>query len=66
MSPGQCLRGLPHRFDSSSGWCVNGCGWRDDGRSIYQPTPTTATYPPLDCPDVTEPRRSVREEREAP
>jgi hypothetical protein len=34
--PRQCLpfrvdRGKTHRFDPDSGWCVYGCGNRDDG-----------------------------------
>lgn len=24
--------GAPHQFDPVSGWCLNGCGLREDGR----------------------------------
>jgi hypothetical protein len=24
----------PHDFDAESGWCIHGCGHRDDGRVI--------------------------------
>lgn len=37
MNPGDCItqrtsKGLTHWFDETSGWCVHGCGNRDDGR----------------------------------
>lgn len=33
MAATDCTRtNKPHRFDSLSGWCHNGCGVRDDGR----------------------------------
>jgi hypothetical protein len=31
--PGLCVRNEQHRFAAASGWCLNGCGWRDDGKS---------------------------------
>ena len=35
-TPSKCLAYLgpdaPHRFDAASGWCLNGCGLRQDGR----------------------------------
>lgn len=49
----RCVRDLPHVFDPVSGWCMHGCGWRDDGRSQYRPTPPDA----IDVPDITEARR---------
>ncbi len=52
MNPGTCTRDH-HRFDPDSGWCVHGCGWRDDGRSLYRDTPPR----PADVVDITEPRR---------
>lgn len=48
--PTKCLAYLgpdgQHRFDSESGWCLNGCGLRKDGRlhttagSVIDPGPT--------------------------
>lgn len=41
--------GAPHDFDSNSGWCVHGCGNRDDGRiitrqaEVIHPGPTYQT-----------------------
>lgn len=56
-TPGPCVRGLRHDFDPVSGWCANGCGWRDDGRSAYhQPPPP---QPPASVPDITQPRRGA-------
>ncbi len=26
-----------HEFDTTSGWCIHGCGWRDDGQSMLTP-----------------------------
>jgi len=49
---GGCVRDLAHKFDDTSGWCVHGCGWRQDGRSQYwlrNPIPHMT--------DFTEPRR---------
>lgn len=48
---GLCVRDLDHHFDPASGWCVNGCGWREDGLSQYR-LPRTITH----VPDRTEPR----------
>lgn len=28
---GACLETRQHNFETASGWCDNGCGWRDDG-----------------------------------
>lgn len=50
---GGCVRDLEHKFDATSGWCLNGCGWRDDGRSQYWlRTPTSHLA------DFTGPRRT--------
>lgn len=27
--------GAPHEFDTDSGWCIHGCGLRDDGRQTF-------------------------------
>jgi len=56
MMPGLCVRDLPHEFDVVSGWCLHGCGWREDGRSALhaQRPRRTAT----DVVDITTPRRS--------
>lgn len=54
MMPNTCRRGLEHDFDPVSGWCLGGCGWRDDGRSQYYPTQAH-----LDHIDITEPRRAA-------
>lgn len=51
--PGKCRRNLEHDFDPISGWCLGGCGWRDDGRSQYR-----RPRHDIDVPDVTEPRRA--------
>jgi hypothetical protein len=32
IRPGQ--NPTTHRFDAVSGWCLNGCGARDDGRIV--------------------------------
>lgn len=64
---------LGHDFDADSGWCVHGCGVRNDGRVIAvrdarplvpgraAPVPLPgaerAARPRVDYPDVTEPRR---------
>jgi len=56
MMPGPCVRDLPHRFDPGSGWCLNGCGWRIDGRSQYWLRPPAPTIH-----DFTEPRRRIDE-----
>lgn len=55
IAPTTCVREMRHRWDAGSGWCVNGCGWRDDGQSSYRP------YMPMraDHVDITEPRRTV-------
>lgn len=52
MTPGPCTRPTGHRFDPTSGWCTNGCGWRSDGHSAYHPH----TRPPLAYVDITQPR----------
>lgn len=46
---------LGHDFDPGSGWCIHGCGVRDDGLVIA--TRTARTIAPPDVIDVTEPRR---------
>lgn len=51
--PQQCRRGLEHDFDPVSGWCLGGCGWRDDGRSQYR-VPRRQMD---DVPDITQPLR---------
>lgn len=54
MISGNCVRDLTHHFDDISGWCLNGCGWREDGRSQYwlrRPVPSIR--------DFSEPRRAV-------
>jgi hypothetical protein len=62
---------LGHTFDAESGWCVHGCGVRDDGLVIAHrsgtaiaapggqrvPRPRTRAYS-LDVPDITEPLHS--------
>lgn len=53
--PGNCIRGLSHRWGPSSGWCLNGCGWRDDGKSQYRGVPD-GTPEPVEMVDITEPR----------
>jgi hypothetical protein len=30
----ECRPGKRHRYDPVSGWCVHGCGNRDDGRVV--------------------------------
>ena len=55
MMPSICARGLAHDFDPTSGWCLGGCGWREDGRSQY-----ARPRPGLDVPDRTEPRHAAR------
>lgn len=49
--PRRCRRDLDHDFDPTSGWCLGGCGWRDDGRSQYRAVGHVVGYP-----DITEPR----------
>lgn len=29
-----CIRGRHHIFHADSGWCIRGCGNRDDGRIV--------------------------------
>lgn len=53
--PGLCVRDLRHEWDPASGWCLHGCGWREDGRSAYRPQRRRHT---ADDVDITEPRRS--------
>ena len=55
MMPSTCTRGLAHDFNPVSGWCLGGCGWRNDGRSQY-----ARPRPVLDVPDRTEPRHAAR------
>lgn len=57
MSAGNCVRGLAHRFDPVSGWCDNGCGWREDGQSAYRGP--RRPVDPREVPDVTQPRRGA-------
>lgn len=57
MIPGLCVRELRHDFDPVSGWCANGCGWRDDGRSAYREP--RRPIPSESIPDITEPRRGA-------
>jgi len=49
---GKCRRNLEHDFDPISGWCLGGCGWRDDGKSQYY-----LRRPISHITDFTEPRR---------
>lgn len=65
---------LGHRFDPESGWCIHGCGVRDDGRVIAirdarplapgkpASVPPTARepLPRIEYHDVTEPRHGVQ------
>lgn len=54
MSPAVCVRDLRHEFDVVSGWCLHGCGWREDGQSAHQnPHPRHASNEDI---DITEPR----------
>lgn len=53
MMPGKCRRNLEHDFDPISGWCLGGCGWRDDGKSQYRPRNAWDRCAGI---DVTEPR----------
>lgn len=52
--PGPCTRDR-HRFGISSGWCLNGCGWRDDGQSAINYRMPSETDPR----DFTEPLRAT-------
>ena len=52
LLPGPCLPGRPHSFDSSSGWCLRGCGWRSDGAASHPANQADA----IELVDVTEPR----------
>lgn len=54
MTPGNCVRQLAHKFDDLSGWCLNGCGWRVDGRSQYWLRPPVPAMH-----DFTGPRRTA-------
>lgn len=54
MMPAHCRRALPHDFDPISGWCLGGCGWRDDGQSQFGRRPRR-----IDVPDITAPRRAA-------
>jgi len=54
-APGLCVRDLPHEFDPVSGWCLHGCGWREDGRSAYRPRPQRHVGELIDI--ITELRR---------
>lgn len=65
MIPGPCVRDLLHEFDPVSGWCLNGCGWREDGRSAYRSRPLRATARRLEYADITEPRRSPHSAEES-
>lgn len=29
-----CRIGRTHEYDATSGWCIHGCGCRDDGRMV--------------------------------
>lgn len=64
--------GRPHMFSPVSGWCVHGCGVRDDGRvvnvltgSVIAPGPHGVDYAPRTeyddaAPfDFAEPRRGA-------
>lgn len=53
-----CVRGLPHDFDPFSGWCLGGCGWREnhDG-TMHRAEPVRRAAHAGDYVDVTEPRR---------
>lgn len=31
MNARDCIQGKTHRFDPTSGYCIHGCGNRDDG-----------------------------------
>lgn len=55
MIASPCVRGLAHRCDSLSGWCVHGCGYRNDLPSQAAPT-TTAVL------DITRPLRSPHDD----
>lgn len=54
--PGKCVRDLEHDFDPVSGWCLGGCGWREDGKSQYRGHDRSS--PAI---DYTEPRRGDTE-----
>ena len=56
MTVSPCVRGLSHRCDSLSGWCVHGCGYRND---LAMPIEPVATPPVL---DITRPRRSPHDD----
>jgi hypothetical protein len=52
MSAIDCRPGRQHRFNRQSGWCVYGCGNRDDGRIVtrggaeVRPSATERPLPP--------------------
>jgi hypothetical protein len=33
-TPARAAAGKTHRYDRRSGWCIYGCGVRDDGRIV--------------------------------
>ncbi len=40
-----------HDFDPTSGWCLGGCGLRDDGHTLHGARPVMVEQPR----DITEP-----------
>lgn len=57
MMPSVCTRNHSHAFDPVSGWCTNGCGWRQDGAHTWP----ARRLPSPEHVDFTEPRRPAPE-----
>lgn len=54
MREAPCIADNAHRWDTDSGWCLNGCGWRDDGKSAYR-----RTVPRTAAPRAPEPEQQL-------